>query len=595
MLKRKRFLPILLIMVCMLAVVLYAVWLQSGDLFSQVRFQDSTHGQTLDLFYDEDENCYVLFLPPFTEPQDITCDCPGGIRMEYDPDTAALTISTGLRSQRIHLRLMRTSAIPSTFIHAEEGLLEYLHKDKKNTRDVVVTMVDARGEPMLSSTATMYGRGNGSWDSPSKKPYNLEFPQEISVGSFTDVTKLCLLAEFSDESRLRNSLAYYAGKELGVDYASAYQYTNLYVNGEYLGLYGIVTKQEYKKHLQEDHIQAVFEISSGQNRVEFDSSLGWRINVMYGSKRQVQSLVSDFEEALVQGDWEQIEPFLDVESVARKYALEEFLANLDLAYASQYFYVDEAGKIHAMLPWDYDFTLGSSYEYYNNLQPFELKVYRNTNSWYYLLMDENPFREAVVEVWQSQFTDEFLQRLETHLLREIETIGDSWTCDKLRWKQEPPFSQYDTASGVTELDGFYDLFRTYFYQRRDFLLNYHTHWWDYSYLHFYGIRWGNLILPNGVNPWDYLKDASILDVNVPGEKFLGWYLGETPLEEVTVMPEWGEVQGYSESVNGSLPSEPFWWLIFAVPAAFGGMAMGLFLTARKDWKKKPKAREQIPG
>ena len=102
-------------------------------------------------------------------------------------------------------------------------------------------MVDARGEPMLSSSATMYGRGNGSWDSPSKKPYNLEFPQEISVGSFTDVTKLCLLAEFSDESRLRNSLAYYAGKELGVDYASAYQYTNLYVNGEYLGLYGIVT------------------------------------------------------------------------------------------------------------------------------------------------------------------------------------------------------------------------------------------------------------------------------------------------------------------------------------------------------------------
>ena len=222
-------------------------------------------------------------------------------------------------------------------------------------------------------------------------------------------------------------------------------------------------------------------------------------------------------------------------------------------------------------------------------------MYRNAHSWYYLLMDENPFREAVVEVWQSQFTDEFLQRLETHLLREIKTIGDSWTCDKLRWKQEPPFSQYDTASGVTELDGFYDLFRTYFYQRRDFLLNYHTHWWDYSYLHFYGIRWGNLIFPNGVNPWDYLKDASILDVKVSGEKFLGWYLGETPLEEVTVMPEWGEVQGYSESVNGSLPSEPFWWLIFAVPAAFGGMAMGLFLTARKDWKKKPKAREQIPG
>ena len=600
MLKRKRLLPILLIMACMLVTVLYAAWIQSGDLLSQVRFQDSTHGQALDLFYDADRDSYVLFLPPFTEPQDITHDCPSGVRVEYNLDTALeesglLTISAGLRSQQLRLRLMRTSAISSTFIHAEEGLIDYLNQDKGNTRDVVVTMVDAQGTPMLRSTATMYGRGNGSWEGTSKRPYNLEFPQEISVGSFTDVTKLCLLAEYSDESKLRNSLAYYAGKELGVDNASPYPYTNLYVNGEYMGLYGIVTKQEYKKHLEEDNIQAVFEIASGQNRVEFESSLGWRINVMQGSRQQVQLLIADFEEALIQDDWEQIESFIDAESVAQKYALEEFLANLDLAYASQYFYVDGAGKIHAMLPWDYDFTLGSSYEYYNNLQAWELKVYRNTNSWYYLLMEQFPFRGIAAEVWKNQFTDEFLQKLEDHLLQDIEAIGSSWTCDKLRWKQEPPFSQYDTASGVEELEGFYDLFRTYFYQRRDFLVNYYTHWWDYSHLHFYGIRWGNLIFPNGANLWDCLEGATILDVNVPGEKFLGWYLGDTPLEEVAVMPEWGEVQGYSEVIERSYTSEPFWWLRFAVTAAFGAMTLGLFLVARKDWRKKPRVRDKIPG
>ena len=561
MLTKKRFLPVLVPALLMLLLVVFLAWQQGGALVEQVRFVDVPRNQALKLHYDSQEDQYVLFLPGYVSAGDVEADCPNGISLRYDgkesladaslSEEILMTVSSFLHTQKVKLRLETVGDLPTIFVEAEEGLLDYLNADKKNTRDVAVRMVDGDGRELLQSTASMYGRGNGSWESPSKKPYNLEFPRGISVGPFENVTKLAMLAEFSDESKLRNSLAYHAGEALGVDYASAYQYTNLYVSGQYQGIYGLVTKQVYQQHLVSDGIQAVFEMATGANRVEFRSELGWRINVMQGSKERVQAVVSQLEGALTQGDWAQIAALIDVESFAQKYALEEFLANLDMSYASQYFYLGADGKLRCMLPWDYDWTLGSSYHYFNNRQAKELKVLRNENAWYGLLLKHEPFRQAVVTVLQEQFDDALLQDLEQHLLSSIEAIGPAWQADKLRWKNELPYHQYEVASGVEDLEGFYALFREFFYDRRDFLLDYFAHPENYCYVWFYDARWGNLFVPLGTDLAQYLEGATILDVKVPGERFLGWYVGDTPLEEIGPIWEEVAVRGYYEE----LPSE----------------------------------------
>ncbi len=598
MLKQKRFLPILLVSACMLVLVAFAAWTQSGDLIGQVRFYDSSRNQELDLFYDQDQDSYVLFLPAYLSPEAVGHACPQGIRVSYDgsetleqasfSQTVKLTISQGLRRKVYGLRLEQNAPIPSLFIEAEEGILEYLHADKKNTRDVVVNLVDSQGETMLHSKATMYGRGNGSWESPSKRPYNLEFPQEISVGPFSQVTKLGLLADFSDESKLRNSLAYYAGQELGIDYASAYQHTDVYVNGEYIGIYGMVTKQEYKKHIQDDAIQAVFEIASSENRVEFFSSLGYRINVMYGSLVQVEQLVNRLEDALQRQDWEACAEIIDVESFARKYAMEEFLANLDLAYASQYFYLDDSGKIKCMLPWDYDWTLGSSHAYYNNRQANELKVLRSGGAcWYGRLLEDEGFRLATVEVLEREFDDSFLEKLDTHLEADIRTIRNSWENDKLRWKYELPYNQFDIASGVEDLEGFLDVFTDYFRQRRALLTGYYRNPDDYRCVHFFGARWGNLIIPCGDNLQDYLQDATILDVNIPGERFLGWATEKgKPVHEIGMVDKDYVLIGEYEELESSESWLETAWKEIVIVGAFAVTALGLFLIECKHIRKK---------
>lgn len=600
MLTKKRFLPVLVPALLMLLMVVFLAWQQGGALVEQVRFVDVPRNQALKLHYDSQEDQYVLFLPGYVSPGAVEADCPMGISLRFDGKESLegavlsqeikLTISSPLRSQQVKLRLESVGQLPTVFVEAEEGLLSYLNAHKENSRDVAVRMVDGDGQALLHSTASMYGRGNGSWESPSKKPYNLEFPSQITVGPFEAVTRLAMLAEFSDESKLRNSLAYYAGQSLGVDYASPYQYTNLYVNGEYQGIYGLVTKQEYRKHLSSDGIQAVFEMATGANRVEFRSRLGWRINVMEGSKETVRSCVSALEEALTQGDWETIEAMIDVQSFAQKYALEEFLANMDMSYASQYFYLGPDGKLRCMLPWDYDWTLGSSYHYFNNRQDNELKVLRNKDSWYALLLEHEPFRQAVVTVLQNQFDDDFLGKLEDHLLSSMEEITQAWQADKLRWKNEPPYHQYDVSSGVKDLKGFYELFREFFWARRAFLLDYYTSPENYCQVWFYDARWGNLFVPRGTDLGEFLAGATLLDVQTPGERFLGWYVNETtPLEEVTVIWEDVAVRGFYEE---EAPEEGLLsrlWLEIGIAAVFGLVALAVL------WKSLPVKKRSAHG
>lgn len=596
--KRKTLLPVLALALVMLVLVAYAAWTQSGDLLGKVRFQDSVRQQELDLFYDQDSQSYVLFLPAYVSPGDVSYSSPAGVQVAYSTgmleqaalsQTLEMTVTAPFARRQYTLRLEQCSALPTVFIEAEEGLLEYLHADKKNTRDVVVNMVDGEGNTLLHSTSTMYGRGNGSWESPSKRPYNLEFKKEVSVGPFEGVTKLCLLADFSDESKLRNSLAYYAGQELGIDYASAYQHVNLYVNGEYIGLYGIVTKQEYKKHIQEDNIQAVFEIASNENPVEFFSSQGFRINVMYGSKAKVERLVNGLEEALVQGDWEGCADYIDVSSFARKYAMEEFLANLDLAYASQYFYLDEKDIIHCMLPWDYDWTLGSSFDYYNNRQVSELKVRRNSKCWYGQLIQRQEFRQQLVAVLETEFSDAFLAKLETHLARDIDAIRASWACDILRWENEPAYHQFDLASGVEDLPGFLDLFRSYFPQRRAFLTDYFRSPEDYCSVRLYDARSAHFYVPKGTDLGTFLEGATVLDVRTPGEKFLGWYLEDdrTP-DEVGAVTEDISIRGYYEELTTQSQKLSSYWVELGVVAAFGVVALAVFAAACRGLRRKSK-------
>lgn len=556
--------PIMYFLVLALAVViLIGALFFSGQqpplLNSDFYFQDTVHNIMLTPYFDTEDEKYYLFLPGYSDPGNISLAySDSGIRavlsdgsQEFTDNLSGIPMNQDLTlniipnhppiPQSYTIQFRQCSGLPSLFIETQSGSIGYVNEDKGNSENVAVTIVDGDGSLLLSQTASIYGRGNGTWWNQAKRPYNLKFSHNVNVGPFTNLSTLCLFAEYSDESKLRNSLAYYAGQELEIPYASPYMYTNVYIDGDYAGLYGIATKKEYTKHLREDNIQAVFELCGLNGKETFHSGFyGAPISVMHGSAAAVESVVNQFESAIFYQNWDACQEHMDMESLALKYTLDEFLGNFDMNYASQYYYLDENEVIHCMLPWDYDFSMGSNICYFNNNADISILGYRSEfwYSWYPSLLSLPAFQSQITSILKERFTDEFLAGLETHISESIAQISASRDCDLLRWKTSPPYNPNDYRSGLTELPEFAELFRSYFPKRRAFLLDYFENTEDYVCVSFTNGLYGNICIPRNAKLWDHLEGSALLTWEDPDSTFLGWYTedGRTP-EDIDIVTE----------------------------------------------------------
>lgn len=305
----------------------------------------------------------------------------------------------------------------------------------------------------------------------------------------------------------------------------------------------MATKEEYTKHTAQ--VQAVFECTGNPESVSFSSGFfGQGIKVMYGAPEHAETIVNQFESALYTENWEQCEAVADLDSFALMYVLEEFFCNFDISYASQYFYVDSNDILHTMLPWDFDFTIGSAVNYFNPYQECTIMVYRNLMgySWYPRLIQWDGFRQRIADVVETYFTDEFLEKLSNHLLQDMKAIERSRICDIRRWEGAAPFTSAPISSGMETLPEFYDFFTGFFPKRRDFLLDYFQNYDAYCCITFRpwnGFWYNNMCIPKGSRPADYIDEPDFfyrISPDAPLDMILTTDSG-TPLSEIGPIEE----------------------------------------------------------
>ena len=87
------------------------------------------------------------------------------------------------------------------------------------------------------SDGRIRGRGNATWGLYPKKPYRIKLSSKISPFGFPENKDWVLLAEYNDHSFLRVPYMCEVSKAAGAQYTINYQHVNLYLNGEYKGLY----------------------------------------------------------------------------------------------------------------------------------------------------------------------------------------------------------------------------------------------------------------------------------------------------------------------------------------------------------------------
>ncbi len=462
--RSKKVMPcVIAVMAVILAVVIcYFLFTVESPLINHVKFSESVNQQEIKPYHDTTDNIYYIFIPSYAGIEDMEMECQEFVSASVSGENADITtfplnenITLKLKnfgkSEEYTLQFLQSENLPAMYIETESGSMDYVNEDKENTEDASVLMIAPDGEVTFSELSTISGRGNSTWDdwNAQKRPYNLEFDYAVNLFGGINADTWCLLANYSDDSEIRNAISYYMAREMGIEYTSEIEFIELYTNGEYQGIYNIATKQAY---LEDESISTVFEQSRSDKIYDYVTDAESYIRFRYGEDEFVENAVNAFEKALYAEDatYAEISQYIDTTSFAKKYLVEAFTKNVD-SEVSQYFSIDEAGKITAICAWDYDLTFGTawdvSYEYTHDAS---YNSDTDLNPWYNRLLEFDEFVAEVIAQLDENYS--LLNNdLPTFIDSCCELIANDWQLNHIRWQNILPFyyGKYELTDETT--------------------------------------------------------------------------------------------------------------------------------------------------
>lgn len=155
--------------------------------------------------------------------------------------------ASGLQSYRIYI----LSQLPSVYVTTSEEL-SYIHKSKNNIdKNSLINICDAAGDSIYSDTdnntvSEIKIRGNAT-AGYEKKPYQIKLGKKTDLFGMGKAKTWILLANYIDSSFIRNSVTYELAGRLGFDFTPETKQVNLYINGQYMGLYCLTEKVQINK------------------------------------------------------------------------------------------------------------------------------------------------------------------------------------------------------------------------------------------------------------------------------------------------------------------------------------------------------------
>lgn len=294
------------------------------------------------------------------------------------------------------------------------------------------TLKDNAGRDIEVGSMRIRGRGNATWNM-EKKSYRLKFDDDIclmsTVSGGTTMNKdWTLLANHCDKSHLRNITAMSIGRELeGIDWSPYTELVEVYLNGEYRGVYMLSEQVEAAdqrveiKDGEKDDIGFLLELdnyAAGEFLSDYIRVGDKRYSVKsdFKDKDQVTALQLHMDTLLniaKEGDRAKVEEHFDLDSILDMYILQEFVRNGDAGYSSFFMYVDSPhGKLHFIAPWDFDLAMGNSY---HTESPEGLQVAHKTegngnyistsNPWFAALIKHKWFREMIRDRYTEKMDD----------------------------------------------------------------------------------------------------------------------------------------------------------------------------------------------
>jgi len=102
-------------------------------------------------------------------------------------------------------------------------------------------------DPYYKKEIKIRGRGNSTWKQP-KKPFQIKFDKKVSFFDMKEDKKWVLLANYLDKTMSRTAIAYEMGYLSNLDWTANSDFSEVFLNGKYIGTYQISEKVEEDDH-----------------------------------------------------------------------------------------------------------------------------------------------------------------------------------------------------------------------------------------------------------------------------------------------------------------------------------------------------------
>jgi len=375
----------------------------------------------------------------------------------FEPDTAyALSCTEGDITGERTVTFLQSARLPSLHLDVQSGSMDIIHADKGNQESGHFRLYSPEGRLAASGRMEgLKGRGNSSW-LRDKKPYSMTLAQEEDLLGMAQAQNWILLANAMDPSHLRNKAVYDLAAGTGLLYAPESRWVDLYLNGEYAGLYLLCERNEIHPQRMDFPETGSFLVSResrwrliSQNypRVLLDSGAALRIHDSGLTEEELQRIWQPAENAILSEDGvdpqsgKQWQELIDLDSWVMDYLTSEIFGNVDAGTISQYFYrdgSDSSGKIYAGPVWDYDLSMGSR----GTWQTQTVKAFfgdkahiwsLEDSTWFYGLNRKPEFQNRVKELYQNVYRPLVLEFLETGLEAYAHQIQQAAALDQRRW------------------------------------------------------------------------------------------------------------------------------------------------------------------
>jgi len=215
------------------------------------------------------------------------------------------------------------------------------------------------------------GRGNCTWTDYPKKPYKLKFKEKVSINGLPANKDWVLLADYTDRSLMRTACMAEISKIVGLPYTINYTFADVFINGDYQGTYYVTDQVEKGKErvnisddgflIEDDKYykdESIY-FTTDKKQINYTFKYPKKLKASDESYLWIQSFMNNVEEALYSGDETSYLDFIDIDTFARWFIIEELLGNYD----SNVYYVlgDRNQKLQMYPVWDAEWSLGLAY------------------------------------------------------------------------------------------------------------------------------------------------------------------------------------------------------------------------------------------